>query len=67
VLAKMKVWTSGRMLWTRTISSTVAGQAVDSLIVSFGLFAGTLRPFKLKDRVRRLDGFEPLTWMLTII
>jgi uncharacterized integral membrane protein (TIGR00697 family) len=42
VMAKMKVWTSGRRLWTRTIGSTVAGQAVDSLIVSFGLFAGTL-------------------------
>ncbi len=32
VLAKMKVWTRGRFLWTRTIGSTVAGQAVDSLI-----------------------------------
>lgn len=42
VMAKMKVWTGGRWLWTRTVGSTVAGQAVDSLIVSFGLFAGTL-------------------------
>jgi hypothetical protein len=32
VLAKMKVATKGRHLWTRTIGSTVAGQAVDSLI-----------------------------------
>src|SRR3954470_23702290 len=32
VLAKMKIWTNGRMLWTRTIGSTVFGQAVDSLI-----------------------------------
>jgi uncharacterized integral membrane protein (TIGR00697 family) len=32
VLAKMKVWTEGRYLWTRTIGSTVVGQAVDSLI-----------------------------------
>jgi uncharacterized integral membrane protein (TIGR00697 family) len=32
VLAKMKVWTRGRMLWTRTIASTVVGQGVDSLI-----------------------------------
>jgi uncharacterized integral membrane protein (TIGR00697 family) len=32
VLARMKVWTKGRMLWTRTIGSTVVGQAVDSLI-----------------------------------
>ncbi len=32
VLAKMKVWTEGRMLWTRTVGSTVTGQAVDSVI-----------------------------------
>ena len=32
VLAKMKLWTSGRHLWTRTIGSTVAGQGIDSLI-----------------------------------
>jgi uncharacterized integral membrane protein (TIGR00697 family) len=32
VLAKMKVWTQGRHLWTRTIGSTVVGQGVDSLI-----------------------------------
>jgi queuosine precursor transporter len=32
VLARMKIWTQGRMLWTRTIGSTVFGQGVDSLI-----------------------------------
>ena len=32
VLARMKVWTKGRMLWTRTIGSTVVGQGLDSLI-----------------------------------
>ena len=32
VMAKMKIWTEGRMLWSRTIGSTVFGQAVDSLI-----------------------------------
>src|SRR5688500_18837270 len=32
VLAKMKVRTQGRRLWTRTIGSTVVGQGVDSLI-----------------------------------
>ena len=32
VLAKMKIWTRGKHLWTRTIGSTVAGQGVDSLI-----------------------------------
>lgn len=32
VMARMKVWTKGRALWTRTIGSTVVGQGVDSLI-----------------------------------
>lgn len=32
VLAKMKLWTNGRHLWTRTIGSTIVGQAVDSTI-----------------------------------
>lgn len=32
VLAKMKIWTKGKMLWTRTIGSTVFGQGVDSAI-----------------------------------
>ena len=32
VLAKMKIWTAGRWLWTRTIGSTLFGEGVDSLI-----------------------------------
>ena len=32
VMAKMKIWTEGRVLWTRTIGSTVVGQGLDSLI-----------------------------------
>src|SRR5688500_565799 len=32
VLAKMKLWTRGRHLWSRTIGSTFVGQGVDSLI-----------------------------------
>jgi uncharacterized integral membrane protein (TIGR00697 family) len=32
VLAKMKILTSGKWLWTRTIGSTFAGEAVDSLV-----------------------------------
>jgi uncharacterized integral membrane protein (TIGR00697 family) len=32
VLAKMKVKTSGRHLWARTIGSTIVGEAVDSLV-----------------------------------
>ncbi|WP_375392716.1 queuosine precursor transporter [uncultured Sphingomonas sp.] len=32
VLAKMKLWTGGRWLWTRTIGSTIVGEGADSLI-----------------------------------
>lgn len=32
VLAKMKVATQGRWLWSRTIGSTIAGEGVDSLL-----------------------------------
>jgi uncharacterized integral membrane protein (TIGR00697 family) len=32
VLAKMKIMTGGRHLWTRTIGSTIAGELVDSAI-----------------------------------
>jgi hypothetical protein len=32
VLAKMKIWTNGKYLWTRTIGSTVVGEGADSLI-----------------------------------
>ena len=32
VLARMKIWTQGRHLWTRTIGSTLVGQGIDSLL-----------------------------------
>lgn len=32
VLAKMKIFTKGRYLWTRTIGSTIAGEIVDSML-----------------------------------
>ncbi len=32
VMARMKIWTGGRHLWSRTIGSTVVGQGVDSVI-----------------------------------
>lgn len=32
VLAKMKIWTAGKHLWSRTIGSTFFGQAVDSAL-----------------------------------
>ncbi|MEK7478121.1 MAG: queuosine precursor transporter [Patescibacteria group bacterium] len=38
VLSKMKIWTNGRYLWTRTIGSTVVGEAVDSFLFVFIAF-----------------------------
>ncbi|BBC74077.1 membrane protein [Altererythrobacter sp. B11] len=32
VLARMKIWTRGKALWSRTIGSTVVGQGVDSAL-----------------------------------
>ena len=43
VLAKMKLWTQGRWLWTRTIGSTLVGELVDSslfyVIAFYGIWA----------------------------
>jgi queuosine precursor transporter len=40
VLAKMKILTGGRWLWTRTIGSTIVGEGVDSLVFYPIAFAG---------------------------
>ena len=42
VLAKMKIWTRGRYLWTRTIGSTIIGEGADSLIFYPLAFYGML-------------------------
>ncbi len=46
ILAKMKIWTKGKMLWTRTIGSTLVGELVDStlfIVVAFwGILPGSL-------------------------
>lgn len=39
-LAKLKLVTGGRWLWTRTVGSTVTGQAVDTLVVMTVAFWG---------------------------
>lgn len=46
ILAKMKIWTKGKMLWSRTIGSTLVGEFVDSilfvLIAFWGILPGSL-------------------------
>jgi uncharacterized integral membrane protein (TIGR00697 family) len=40
VLARMKVWTRGRWLWSRTIGSTIVGEFVDTLLFVSIAFLG---------------------------
>lgn len=42
ILAKMKIWTNGKMLWARTIGSTLVGQGLDTAIFVFVAFYGQL-------------------------
>jgi uncharacterized integral membrane protein (TIGR00697 family) len=42
VLAKMKIWTRGRWLWSRIIGSTLCGELVDSAIFYFVAFYGRM-------------------------
>ena len=44
VMAKMKLLTSGRMLWTRTIGSTLCGELVDSALFYSIAFYGLWKP-----------------------
>jgi queuosine precursor transporter len=46
-MAKLKLITKGHWLWTRTVGSTVVGQAVDTTLVIVITFAGTFTPHKL--------------------
>jgi queuosine precursor transporter len=41
-LAQLKILTRGRWLWTRTIGSTIIGQAFDTSLVTVISFAGTV-------------------------
>ncbi|MDE2052989.1 MAG: queuosine precursor transporter, partial [Gammaproteobacteria bacterium] len=47
VLARMKLWTDGRWLWTRVVGSTLCGELVDSGLFYTIAFTGTLTPAEL--------------------
>jgi uncharacterized integral membrane protein (TIGR00697 family) len=72
VMARLKVVTRGRWLWTRTISSTLLGQGLDSAIFITGAFAGILPPGVLVRTILYQWGFKtayevvatPLTYAL---
>ncbi|MCX7838438.1 MAG: queuosine precursor transporter [Anaerolineae bacterium] len=44
VLAKLKIITQGKWLWSRTISSTLVGQGFDTALFTLIAFTGTLTP-----------------------
>jgi queuosine precursor transporter len=72
VLAKLKVATNGRWLWTRTVSSTLIGQGLDSAIFISIAFAGTIPADGLLNAIITQWLFKtlyevlatPLTYML---
>jgi uncharacterized integral membrane protein (TIGR00697 family) len=72
VMARMKVWTQGRFLWTRTIGSTLVGQTVDSLIFYPLAFAGIWETqtlvsvilFNLVFKVAVEVLFTPITYLV---
>jgi uncharacterized integral membrane protein (TIGR00697 family) len=51
VLAKLKIATEGRWLWTRTIGSTMVGQVFDSMIFVMVAFAGTMPGSLLREMI----------------
>ena len=48
-LAKMKILTRGRWLWTRTIGSTIVGEAADSVIFYPIAFLGIWSPERVVE------------------
>ncbi|MEK9180516.1 MAG: queuosine precursor transporter [Patescibacteria group bacterium] len=72
VLAKMKVWTNGKYLWTRTIGSTIIGEGANTIlfytialyavIPSNLLFASILSGWFLKVLVEAI--FTPVTYLI---
>jgi uncharacterized integral membrane protein (TIGR00697 family) len=61
VLARMKVRTEGRWLWTRTIGSTMVGEGVDSLIFYPLAFLGVWAP-ELVVKVMLANYALKVTW-----
>ena len=58
VMARLKIATQGRWLWTRTIGSTLVGQGVDSAIFITGAFVGVLPAGVLLRTILNQWGFK---------
>ncbi len=71
-LAKLKLITKGRFLWTRTIGSTVAGQFVDTVVITIIAFWGVEPGSKIVIMILSSYGFKvayetlatPLTYLV---
>ncbi len=57
VLAKMKIWFAGRLMWLRTISSTILGQALDTGLFVLIAFSG----------VFSLDTLNTMFWSMYLL
>ncbi len=72
VLARLKIKTSGRYLWLRTISSTVVGEGADSLVFITVAFVGILPSGALQAAILSQWAFKtiyevlatPLTYLV---
>jgi uncharacterized PurR-regulated membrane protein YhhQ (DUF165 family) len=70
VLAKMKVWSEGRWLWTRTIGSTLVGEGVDTIVftliaTALGVFSPDLLASLIVTNYIIKVGFESILTPLT--
>jgi uncharacterized PurR-regulated membrane protein YhhQ (DUF165 family) len=70
VLAKMKVWSEGRWLWTRTIGSTLVGEGVDTMVftliaTALGVFSSDLLVSLIVTNYIIKVGFESILTPLT--
>jgi uncharacterized integral membrane protein (TIGR00697 family) len=71
-LAKMKVFSKGKWLWSRTIGSTIVGEGVDTLLFVFiafyGVFPGDLLiSILLSNYIFKVGfeaGFTPITYKI---
>jgi len=71
-LAKLKLLTGGRFLWTRTIGSTISGQLVDTCVVILIAFWGVETAPQMLIMIASSYGFKvayetlatPLTYMI---
>jgi len=68
-LAKMKIFTKGRWLWSRTIGSTIIGEGIDTvlfvMIAFYGVFPGDLLLAVMVSNYIFKVGFEALCTPLT--